>query len=54
MRSIIDALINNLLCIRASYALSDKPKDKKYVKDIGDLINELQKLKEKNQRFKKE
>lgn len=47
MRSIIDALINNLICIRASYALSDKPKDVKYVKDIDKLISELQKMKEK-------
>lgn len=46
-KSIIDMLINNLLCLRAGYALSDKPKDIKYVKDIDDLINELQKLKEK-------
>lgn len=40
-------LINNLLCLRAGYALSDKPKDIKYVKDIDELISELQKLKEK-------
>lgn len=46
-KSIIDMLINNLLCLRSGYALSDKSKDIKYVKDIDDLINELQKLKEK-------
>lgn len=47
MRSIIDMLIHTLLCLRASYALSDKPKDVKYVKDIDTLIGELQKMKEK-------
>lgn len=46
-RSLIDMMINNLLCIRASYALSDKPKDVKYVKDIDKLIYELQKIKVK-------
>lgn len=45
MKGIIDALINNLLCIRACYALSDKPRDVRYVKDIDKLINELQKKK---------
>lgn len=44
-KSIIDMLINNLLCIRASYALSDKSRDIKYVKEIDKLIYELQKIK---------
>lgn len=47
MRSIIDALINNLLCIRACYALSDKPRDVRYVKEIDSLIKDLQKKKDK-------
>ena len=46
-RSLIDMLINNLLCIRASYALSDKSRDIKYVKEIDKLIYELQKIKVK-------
>lgn len=46
-RSLIDMLINNLLCIRASYALSDKSRDIKFVKDIDKLISELQKMKVK-------
>lgn len=44
-RSLIDMMINNLLCIRASYALSDKSRDIKYVKEIDKLIYELQKIK---------
>ena len=44
-KSLIDMLINNLLCIRASYALSDKSRDIKYVKEIDKLIYELQKIK---------
>lgn len=47
MRSIIDALINNLLCIRACYVLSDKPRDVRYVKEIDNLIKDLQKKKDK-------
>lgn len=46
-KSIIDMLINNLLCIRASYALSDKSRDIKYVKEIDKLIYDLQKIKVK-------
>jgi len=46
-RSLIDMLINNLLCIRASYALSDKSRDIKYVKEIDKLIYDLQKIKVK-------
>lgn len=46
-RSLIDMLINNLLCIRASYALSDKSRDIKYIKEIDKLIYELQKIKVK-------
>ena len=47
-------LINHLLCLRASYALSDKPKNKKYVKDIDEIIDELQKMKEKRRNKNKE
>ena len=46
-KGLIDALINNLICIRTGYALSDKPKDIEYVKDIDKLISELQKMKVK-------
>lgn len=46
-KGLIDMLINHLLCVRASYALSDKPKDIEYVKDIDKLISELQKMKVK-------
>lgn len=46
-KGLIDALINNLICMRAGYALSDKPKDIEYVKDIDKLISELQKMKVK-------
>ena len=42
---LIDMLINHLLWTRVGYALSDKSRDIKYVKEIDKLIYELQKIK---------
>ena len=40
-------LINHLLWTRVGYALSDKSRDIKYVKEIDKLIYDLQKIKVK-------
>ena len=44
-KGLIDMLINHLLWTRVGYALSDKSRDIKYVKEIDKLIYELQKIK---------